>query len=166
MRLRKLRIAWSVLCAIACALLIVLWARSYSRYDMLAFPSQSIGLGSIQGELVYSFINFPSTKWPKLIAPGPQLQQWTVQSEYVTANTDFPLMKDGQPVIRTIGFGWFSSVHWLYVFVPHWSLVLVTATAAFPPWILRKNQFSIRTLLIATTLVAMVLGLIVYAAGQ
>ena len=29
MRFRKLRIAWSVACGIACVLLIVLWVRSY-----------------------------------------------------------------------------------------------------------------------------------------
>src|SRR6476620_7609681 len=29
MRFRKLRIAWSVMCGIACVLLIVLWVRSY-----------------------------------------------------------------------------------------------------------------------------------------
>ena len=29
MRFRKLRIAWSVVCGIACVLLIVLWVRSY-----------------------------------------------------------------------------------------------------------------------------------------
>ena len=31
MRFRKLRIAWSVACGIACVLLIVLWVRSYWR---------------------------------------------------------------------------------------------------------------------------------------
>jgi hypothetical protein len=165
MRFRKLRIAWSVAWGSASVLLIMLWVRSYWRYDMLAFPSQSIGLGSIQGELVYSSTNFPSNSWPKFIRVGPQSQQWTVHSESITGNTGFPLMKDGQPVTRTIGFGWFSSVHWLYVFVPHWFLVLVTTAAAFTPWILRKNRFSLRTLLIATTLVAVVLGLAIWAAG-
>src|SRR6476660_4929266 len=33
MRFRKLRIAWSVMCAIACVLLIVMWVRSYSHRD-------------------------------------------------------------------------------------------------------------------------------------
>ena len=32
MRFRKLRIAWSVICSIACVLLIALWVRSYWRY--------------------------------------------------------------------------------------------------------------------------------------
>ena len=33
MRFRKLRIAWSVGCGIACVLLIVLWVRSYTVID-------------------------------------------------------------------------------------------------------------------------------------
>jgi uncharacterized SAM-binding protein YcdF (DUF218 family) len=33
MRYRKLRIAWSVVCGIACVLLVVLWVRSQSLYD-------------------------------------------------------------------------------------------------------------------------------------
>src|SRR6478672_8285240 len=33
MRFRKLRIAWSVACGIACVLLIVLWVRSYWRFN-------------------------------------------------------------------------------------------------------------------------------------
>ena len=33
MRFRKLRIAWSVVCGVACVLLIVLWVRSYSQTD-------------------------------------------------------------------------------------------------------------------------------------
>ena len=33
MKYRKLRIAWSVGCAIACVLLIALWVRSYWRAD-------------------------------------------------------------------------------------------------------------------------------------
>ena len=35
MRFRKLRIAWSVACGIACVLLIVLWVRSYWSCDQV-----------------------------------------------------------------------------------------------------------------------------------
>jgi hypothetical protein len=45
--------------------------------------------------------------------------------------------------------------------VPLWALVLVGAVAASIPWI--RWRFSLRTLLIATTLVAVVLGAVVYA---
>src|SRR3954470_6536128 len=35
MKFRKLRIAWSVFCSLACVLLIVLWVRSYWYMDQL-----------------------------------------------------------------------------------------------------------------------------------
>jgi hypothetical protein len=158
MRFRKLRIAWSVGCAIAAVLLIVLWVRSYWWYDLLAVhPHRPYGLGSYKGELVFACTNFPYSNWA--------LQsKWTAHSYYITAKTPFPLMIDDQPVKTTMGFGWFSFGHSLYVFVPHWFLMLATVPAASIPWIHRKNQFSLRTLLIATTLVAVVLGAIVWAA--
>jgi len=34
-KFRKLQIAWSVLCGLACVLLIVLWVRSYRHFDEL-----------------------------------------------------------------------------------------------------------------------------------
>jgi hypothetical protein len=48
--------------------------------------------------------------------------------------------------------------------VPYWVVVCVAATltiAPWIPWIPWSNRFSLRTLLIATTLVAVVLGLVV-----
>ena len=39
MRFRKLRIAWSVLCGIACVLLIVLWVRSYATGDFIVMDA-------------------------------------------------------------------------------------------------------------------------------
>jgi hypothetical protein len=50
------------------------------------------------------------------------------------------------------------------LYVPHWFLVLLATTFATLPWIRYFEwRFSLRTLLIATTLVAVVLGLIVWA---
>ena len=45
--------------------------------------------------------------------------------------------------------------------VPYWSLVSLSAVFAYLPWL--HWRFSLRTLLIATTLVAVLLGAIVYA---
>jgi hypothetical protein len=45
--------------------------------------------------------------------------------------------------------------------VPYWLLVLAATSLTAAPWL--RWHFSIRTLLIATTLVAVVLGLICYA---
>jgi hypothetical protein len=50
------------------------------------------------------------------------------------------------------------------IFVPSWFLVTITATLGILPWTNRfSGRFSLRTLLIAITLVAIVLGAIVYA---
>jgi hypothetical protein len=62
--------------------------------------------------------------------------------------------------------------HWVFsnvkpngfhIAVPHWFLIMVSATiAAIPlaPWL--RLRFSLRTLLLATTLIAVVLGIIVW----
>jgi hypothetical protein len=46
------------------------------------------------------------------------------------------------------------------ILVPHWMLVLLVGGIGTIPWL--RFQFSLRTLLIATTLVAVVLGLVVW----
>ena len=51
----------------------------------------------------------------------------------------------------------------LQVVVPHWFLVVSTATLATVPWV---RRFNLRTLLIVMTLVAAVLGLVVYATKE
>jgi hypothetical protein len=45
---------------------------------------------------------------------------------------------------------------------PYWMAVLGTGSAAAAPWF--RYRFTLRTLLIATTLVALVLGLLVWTA--
>src|SRR3954467_10005590 len=54
MRFRKLRIAWSVLCGLACILLIVMWMRSYYWNEMLVGPISASSIqvfGSTQGKV-------------------------------------------------------------------------------------------------------------------
>jgi hypothetical protein len=46
---------------------------------------------------------------------------------------------------------------------PHWFLALIFALIAAAPWLTSIPRFSLRTLLIATTLVAVLLGAIIYA---
>jgi hypothetical protein len=52
-------------------------------------------------------------------------------------------------------------------FFAHWFVIVpVAILGLIPSWPLIRWQFSLRTLLIATTLVAVVLGLIVWANGS
>ncbi len=50
------------------------------------------------------------------------------------------------------------------LWIPHWFPLLLFTSLAAASWF--PIHFSLRTLLIATTLVAMVLGLVIYTAGK
>jgi len=59
-------------------------------------------------------------------------------------------------------FGAYHETGFSSLQVPHWFLALFVATIGAMPWIGWSNKYSLRTLLIAMTLVAVVLGLIVW----
>ncbi len=61
-----------------------------------------------------------------------------------------------------LGFGAIKDRTSRYAQMPHWFLVSMTLFAAVVPWLPWSRRFSLRTLLIATTLVAAVLGLVVW----
>ena len=56
----------------------------------------------------------------------------------------------------------FGGTNGRIVIVPFWMAVLSTGSLATAPWVRWSKRFRVRTLLIATTLVAVVLGLIVW----
>jgi hypothetical protein len=148
LRYRKLRIAWSVGCAIACLLLVVLWVRSYWWSDKLwridsnaRYTSVSSTLGTIQFACMES--------------QAGASQGWNyLQNAHAKPST---------PRWR-YAFGKFEWLFFQGNFVlsfPCWLPILFLAAAGPAPMWLRWH-FSLRTLLIATTLVALVLGLIVW----
>jgi hypothetical protein len=146
MRFRKLRIAFSVTCLMACVLLIVLWVRSYKRVESLC-------LGTSSGNL--SFASYVGRL--QVLVSG------------VPAHSSFGSQKmDVIPTdVTTWAFNTESVPFRLIVAaVPFWFPVLLSATFAAMPWIRYFRRFSVRTLLIATTLVAIVLGLVVWATRQ
>jgi hypothetical protein len=143
MKFRKLRIAWSVAWGIASILLCVLWVRSYRWVDVIAVQQSSqrvVGIGSCNASIMIgasSDETFP-------------LGTWLVE-----------------PNLKPVKYlPWFeASFHSVSseIYVPDWPLIVLTASVAVAPWIRHLRwRFSLRTLLIATTLVAMVLGLIVW----
>jgi hypothetical protein len=195
--LHYMRILWTVVCGVACVLLVVLWVRSYRWSDLAALPQftsrRSLQIGSVQGIIAVHLI--PSTQWWRTVSrtqaifvPG---KGYTVpgQSGYfdgdgtplefnfpqVSADSTIyiasarlfidPSSADKQFIIVSklanrwgFGLGIYSYV------VPHWFCALILATFSVAPWI--RRQFSLRTLLIVTTLVAVVLGLIVWQVRQ
>jgi hypothetical protein len=156
MRFRKLRIAWSVFWGLAAVLLIVLWVRSYSRYDCVTrFDANRVRTSLDSGSAVICFAQFDYGKR----SPVPILTYgWRWERSQPIAEAD---AKPTGP-----SFQWDHEPVGLGVSFPHWFPVLVFAALAMMPWVRWTKHYSLRTLLIATTLVAVVLGVVVYGASH
>jgi hypothetical protein len=146
MRFRKLRIAWSVACAVACVLLIVLWVRSHWARDIVSYSDPNgchTTLGSNRGYVyVVRHLWIPDS--------GPIYHGWGHGS--------------GKATELQMPVGWSSAAGVTKVVIPNFGILPAIVIAAFLPWL--RLRFTLRTLLIATTLVAVVLGLVIYAANR
>jgi hypothetical protein len=155
MKFRKLRIASSVTCGISCVLLIAWWVRSYSARDVTNFvvggTHLHIGVTSLKGEVAVAF-----DEW--LGDPHPWIFRSVSNPENMVSV--FSSVK-GKPPLSWLAFRWQFKPNLVVFVLPYWFLVLLSAILAAVPWI--RWKFSLRTLLIATTLVAVVSSAIVYA---
>jgi hypothetical protein len=144
--LRYLRIAFSATCLIACVLLIVLWIKSNWCADCVVHIKSGIQttIAAANGVVVIRRVNLRGA--PIVI---PDLN-WTHTASYPPSDYRRP------GFIRRPGFD-------LQIQSPVWVPVLLMAAFTIAPWIKWSKRFSLRTLLIATTLVALVLGLAVWA---
>jgi hypothetical protein len=153
-RFRKLRIAWSVGWGIACVMLVGLWMRSYLVIDGLSFPLTSrlcLNLGSMPGCAGAGIA-------PKSgLLPNQPLPSWNSGSTEEWLNIPIEA-KHCQPS-RVWGIFFADSEGFL---IPYWFVTIFAGLFALVPWLRWSKRFSLRTLLIATTLVAVGLGLIVW----
>jgi hypothetical protein len=151
MRFRKLRIAWSILDGLVWTCVLFLFARSFWWADSIDIPilaGSPLQIGSVQGT-VGIVVEYPpevasgsTSRWNHFQSPTDE-----VKSELAKSNESLP-----SPI-----YGGLRKIQRLVVFfVPDW-LVLVLVTMDQVRW-----RFSLRTLLIAITLVAVVLGLAFY----
>jgi hypothetical protein len=137
MNYRKLRIAWSVGWGLVAALLIVLWVRSCIVCDEITIGGlKNLIFGADHGSITVVRVDTNS-----LIGTT-----WEHSTRY--------------PTIMPLGFQWFSTGRTTNLFIPIWYAVVTSITLFAIPWL--RWRFSLRTLLVATTLVALVLGLIVW----
>ena len=145
-----MRIAWSVACGVACVLMVVFWVRSYWWIDEAAGPTPDgyvIFLASSVGDLEFGRELNNRREWPS----------WTVAHGQAQSSNRWPGARGSK-------FEWRWSAIGIYCRVPFWFPVLGAAVCSLLPWVGRARRFSLRTLLVATTLVAVVLGAIAYAA--
>jgi len=148
-----LRIAVTVLSLTACVMLVALWKRSYWWTDGINGQLTSkycLGVGSMPGcfgTLIYSR------------SPRPSMPRWTI----TTRPTDQWLAsaRHSGPFIPSRIWGAFYCSGLSGFVLPYWFGLTFAVVIATAPWIRWSKRFSLRTLLIATTLVAAGLGLIV-----
>jgi len=147
MRFRKLRIAFSVLCVIACLLLIVLWVRSHKCVEAIGgtYHGKYFALESREGQCaVCLFDQLEDQEWYIDYLP---IEQFTTQPQGPSGIQYLP------------GGGIISLLHWLLILF--WAFLI--AISWLPVW---SKRFSLRTLLTATTLVAVALGFVAYIANH
>ena len=144
--LRYLRIAFSATCLIACGLLVALSIRSNHQADVvrgkLFVPYEVI---SVRGRLMLTQID--NRKIPAL----PRVESFPVGKRQAD-------IVDNQ--VRSFsnfqGFG-LDKGH--SILLPHWFAAVLLLTLAALPWI--SPRYALRTLLVATTFVAIALATIV-----
>jgi len=144
MRHRNLRIALSAFCGLACVLLLALWYRSYWTLDLInRCDSRHImtTIGSQMGT-VY-FAHFDAYEAYKGTGNSYATHGW----EYRTREA-YALKQH---------FRWKRGSNSLSFNVPHWLPAIVAILVGAAIWL--PLRFSLRTLLIATTLVAVLLKL-------
>jgi hypothetical protein len=154
MRFRKLRIAWSVIWALLVVLLIVLWVRSNYWVDVWAGPQIGSRLAIFEtcpGACGLGLADVRVNPWSRLT---------------VSSDAWWNAAQKSQP-------GFYKSWFWgLYAYgddsiiVPFYFAIGLAAVATAVPWIRWPKRYRLRTLLIATTLVAVVLGLVMYVATK
>ena len=148
MKFRKLRIVCSVVFAIAALAVAGLWVRSHwylDEYWVSSGPTRAFGVYSAKGS---AFIARQERK------PNP--------SNYVVGYNYLDIDQCTLAAARTIlGFGVGSDSDTSFVRAPCWFAAVLLGVFAATPWL--RWRFSLRTLLIVTTVVAVVLGVIVWA---
>jgi serine/threonine protein kinase len=158
-------VTFSVVCGIVCVLLVMLWIRSFTWFDSIhgiGYP-KSFWCESLRGELGLLVVTEP---W-YAGQPG------RIHFDFETKSPDsIPYYRTGlyddsrTPFSSALGIRW--NLNWVYgpsngvgLVIPSWMPVVFLCGLATIPWIPSCRRFSLRTLLLATTLVAVALGLVV-----
>lgn len=143
MKHRKLRIVWLVAWGLVAVMLCLLWVRSYSFQERISVPmTRSYWIECISEIGTIDFI------WRYWGTPG-----WDAYSH--------PLREQQLNLWGYWGFDAESFRGGSALMLPYWFLAGVLLCSAIGPWVSAPRRYSLRTLLIATTLIAVGLGLTV-----
>jgi hypothetical protein len=158
-RFRKLQIAWSVAWGVVAVLFIALWVASYVRECVYNGPlgqKHCITWYSQRGQFLIWIVPWGGT--------SPD------RSDFILAPYGAPdgvyADRTGQEILMMLGFDptaprTLERVDNNSVVCAYWIPTLLAVVVGAAPWALRR-RFSLRTLLIAITLTAVTLGMILY----
>ncbi len=153
--LRYLRIAFSITCLITCVLLIALWVRSYWWQDTVFWRYYTPN-----GIHIYTS---PGRFWLDTFTDRPHVFMETYSNGSVYEHWRPSLDVSSMQLTEPTAWHLYASPIGNPPLIPLWFPLVLMAVFAALPWIRWSNRFSLRTLLIATTLVAIILGAIIYA---
>jgi hypothetical protein len=162
MRFLKLRIAWSVACGIVCLLLVALWVRSYWWSDIVSYRRDKVTMYRAYSDDGLVIVRDSSTRL--LLMHDPPDIGWTLRTTWSRKQSReearTPLIK--RVFRRFYWSGWSGTFELL---MPYWLSLMLGSALGAAPWLFSFGwRFSLRTLLIATTLVAVGLGVVIVAA--
>jgi hypothetical protein len=152
--LRRLLNIASIVCLVLCVALMGMWVRSYYWLDDFNFTPRgcTIGVGSASGRIAIGAM-------PAKINPEKKLVEFT-HSPFADWRSDMNRIDRQFSIIAQNGFVRDSNV---FAFViPYWFAVLIAGALSFAPWPRVTYRFTLRTLFIAMTLLAVVLGMIAW----
>jgi hypothetical protein len=154
--LKYLRIAVTALSVTACVLLIVLWVRSYWRFDTVE--------GDIGGHLVRLLTASGNLRFD-VVNPRNTPPQWNWSTEVIKEKQSVglnPLDRDGGRSFSCRLFNISTSPRRTYAWMPFLVPVLLAASLGVFPWAIAIRRFSLKALMILCTLVAVGLGVFLF----
>jgi hypothetical protein len=143
MKFRNLRIAWSLIWAVVALLLLILWVRSYSArstFEVLVTPTHRYNIHSLAGTVAFD--------WEEREFITIELRRYFDDLYFLHLKTNAGLKFQRSESDRAI----------YAISVSYWLLVIVTMCISAIPWL--PLRFSLRTMLVGITLLAVALGLI------
>ncbi len=155
MKYRKLRIAWSVGCGILCLLLIAMWVWSYWWND---FASHRLAGRDFLVQIRLGELGI----WCEPASVAPLASQLKIGEQPVNSWDRTYWVLAGTEIVqahRYFVFHYRSTVQGIAIWMPFWTMGLPLAIVASLPWL--AWRFSLRTLLIGMTVVAVALSTIV-----
>ena len=150
---RALRISWSVAWGVLAVVLCVLWVRSYWTVDGFLTQSSSSELSGLNkdGQLRFAWLSDLSDR-----TYGYQQGWHRVTHEGLWQNNHIRVLVPESLLVARSSMG-------VVVWISHWLAILLAVSIAACSWIPWSLGFSLRTLLLAITLLCVLFGFVAWS---